>query len=185
MNKEAKKQLRSEYRAKRAQIPIGEKCKRDAEIADKFLNSDIYGQSNEILCYVSTKDEIDTRGIIITALECGKKVFVPKCTEQKGVMRFYRINSFADLKAGNYGIFEPTNTNSDNEWKPSNCSTVCVAPALCCDKSGNRLGYGGGYYDRFLREFNGKVVCLCYSHFSDVDLPVEAHDVPCDEVIKA
>ncbi len=184
MNKELKRQLRVEYRAKRVQIPAEEKRESDFNIAQEFLNTDVYLQAQELLCYVSTKDEIDTREIIADALRKGKKVFVPKCTEQKGVMLFYLIGSFDDLKVGSYGIFEPVNTSVDNEWSQTDKKSVCVVPALCCDRSGNRLGYGGGYYDRFLRNFNGKTVCLCYSRFSDVDLPFEEYDVPCDMVIK-
>lgn len=184
MNKKVKKQLRLEYRTKRAQIPETEKRKSEFNITQSFLNADVYLEAQEVLCYVSTKDEIDTRGIISDALRNGKKVFVPKCTDQKGVMLFYRIDSFDDLKEGRYGIFEPVNISADNEWRQTDKKSVCVVPALCCDRFGNRLGYGGGYYDRFLHNFNGKTICLCYSVFSNVDLPVEEYDIPCDIVIK-
>ena len=184
MKTEVKRQLRLEYRAKRAQIPEEEKRASDFKITREFLNTDVYLKAQEILCYVSTKDEIDTSGIISDALKNGKKVFVPKCTEQKGVMLFYRISSFDDLKVGSYGIFEPVNVCPDNEWRQTTKMSVCVVPTLCCDSAGNRLGYGGGYYDRFLRDYDGKTVCLCYSRFSNVDLPIEENDVPCNIVIK-
>lgn len=184
MNKEAKKQLRVEYRTKRAQFSAEEKQKSELNITRIFLNTYEYLQAQEILCYVSAKDEIDTRAIISDALKNGKKVFVPKCTEQKGIMFFYRINSFDELKSGRYGILEPTKTTIENEWKQTASNSVCVVPALCCDRAGNRLGYGAGYYDRFLQNYKGKTVCLCYSRFSDVDLPVDENDIPCDIVIK-
>lgn len=184
MNKEVKKRLRLEYKAKRAAMTAEEKRESDYVITQTVLNSGFYADSQELLCYVSTDSEIDTKNIIAEALECGKSVFVPKCTEQKGVMRFYRIKSSDDLVSGKYGIMEPADTDDDNEWKSSPKKALCIVPALCCDRSGNRLGYGGGYYDRFLREFGGMKVCLCYRRFADVDLPLEEHDVLCDAVIK-
>ena len=184
MNSELKKRLRFEYRAKRAQITADEKQMSDSAITQAVLSNCLYIQAQELLCYVSTDDEIDTKSIIFDALMRGKKVFVPKCTEQKGVMRFYRINSFDDLKIGKYGILEPVDTDFDNEWRQSKKNALCIVPALCCDSSGNRLGYGGGYYDRFLSGFNGKKICLCYSRFADVELPLEKHDILCDVVIK-
>lgn len=183
MYKDLKKKLRLEYREKRKQIPVGEKKKSDADITLRLLSSELYTQAQEILCYVSTGDEINTRDIISDALCRGKAVFVPKCTEQKGVMIFYKISSFDELRVERYGLLEPTNTSCSNAWSQSDKPALCVVPTLCCDRFGNRLGYGGGYYDRFLRDFNGKSVCLCYSRFSNVELPVEEHDVPCSDVI--
>ena len=156
----------------------------DIAITNALLGSVIYNESQELLCYVSTADEIDTVGIISDALERGKSVFVPKCTDQKGVMIFYRISSLDDLHVDRYGIREPIDTCAEKAWAQSDKSALCVVPALCCDSNGNRLGYGGGYYDRFLRGFSGKTVCLCYSRFSDIKLPVEEHDVICDAIIK-
>lgn len=183
MINEEKKKLRIEYRAARAKISGDEKQKKDFAITGNLLTNEVYTKAQEVLCYVSTGNEIDTRGIILDALRCGKRVFVPKCTEQKGVMKFCRINSFDDLCVGKYGISEPINTADDNEWQQSDEASVCIVPTLCCDRLGNRLGYGGGYYDRFLNDFNGKTVCLCYSQFSQAEIPLEEHDVPCDIII--
>lgn len=184
MNKEVKRRLRLEYKAKRSRIPADEKRERDLKITQTVLNSAFYAEAREVLCYVSTDDEIDTKGIISDALSLGKKVFVPKCTEQKGIMRFYQITSFDDLKLGKFNIPEPLNSYDDNEWQHSGKKVLCIVPALCCDRFGNRLGYGGGYYDRFLSGFDGKKLCLCYACFADVQLPLDEHDVFCDEVIK-
>ena len=183
MNNEVKKQLRAAYRAKRAQLSAEEKCMSDSKITRELLSSALYAEAEEILCYVSTDDEVDTRAIISDALTRGKSVFVPKCTEQRGVMLFYKIASLDDLKIDSYGILEPINPTPRSEWRQTGISSLCIVPALCCDRSGNRLGYGGGYDDRFLSRFNGKTVCLCYARFSDADLPVDDHDIPCDAVI--
>ena len=180
---EIKKGLRREYISKRDDIPVSVKKERDFNIAQQLLESDLYNQAQEILCYVSTEKEIDTRAIVDSALQDGKSVYVPRCTEQRGVMRFYRISSYDELKSGKYGILEP-DANDGAQWRQCDRNALCVVPALCCDRFGNRLGYGAGYYDRFLADFKGGTVCLCYSEFSDVDLPLDEYDIPCKVVIK-
>ncbi len=178
-----KKELRKQYAQKRADIPPREKTERDMKITQQLLESNFYVNAKEILCYVSTENEIDTTAIIEDAIKNGKSVFAPKCTGQKGIMKFYRIRSFDDLKSGKFGIMEPDSDKCE-EWLRSGENALCVVPALCCDADGNRLGYGGGYYDRFLSSFDGFTVCLCYREFSQVDLPCEPYDVACKAVIK-
>ena len=149
--------LRLEYRTKRAQLPSEEKLASDLQITRLVLENKAYDEAQELLCYVSTADEVDTRAIISDAFARGKSVFVPKCMEQRGVMNFYRIRSFDDLSLGKYGIPEPMNIQPDNQWQPSGNNAVCIVPALCCDERGNRLGYGGGYYAAHWREsYSGK-----------------------------
>ena len=95
-----------------------------------------------------------------------KSVAVPLCDTDKCTMEFYSISSFDDLESGAYGIYEPKKeclkiTADEN--------TVCIVPGLAFDKSGFRIGFGKGYYDRFLSEFKGESVGLCYDEcFSDI-----------------
>jgi 5-formyltetrahydrofolate cyclo-ligase len=87
-----------------------------------------------------------------------KRVALPRC-EGDGKMNFYYINSVNDLKKGAYGIQEPNEKCALFEGRDS---ALCIVPALSYDKHGHRLGYGGGYYDRFLSKFSGKTVGICY-----------------------
>ena len=102
-----KKQLREIYKNKRRLMLPQEKTALDDAVADRFLNSDMYKQCDELLVYVSLGIEVGTHSIISRALK-EKKVFCPKCYSEPNVMEFYRINSFDDLSPGAYGILEPS-----------------------------------------------------------------------------
>jgi len=152
----------------------------DVEIASRLLCSMEYMLAKTILTYVAKSTEIETRDIICAALTLGKRVAVPKC-EGQGVMKFYLINSLGDLKAGFRDIMEP-DTDKCRELSDFSDS-LCIVPGLSFDPQGQRLGFGGGYYDRFLMDYKGTTAGLCYSSFIKWDLPAEQHDIPVDILI--
>lgn len=173
-----KSDLRRELKNKRAHIQ--NKTEKDGLICRNFLNSEIYRSSAEILCYCSTGSEIDTSAIIHTSLRDAKKLFLPKCTDQNGNMTFYRVEDTNCLVKGAFGIYEP-----DDSFCPPAfefCNAVCVVPGLAFDKNGNRLGYGKGYYDRFLEKFTIISAGLCYNELISDILPAEKHDLPVDYI---
>lgn len=133
-------------------------------------------KAGSVFAYASTPIEVDTRRLISYCLETNKPVALPKSGESE--LSFYFINSSAELSKGRYGIDEPP------EAFPAvdDSNTLCIVPALCADGNGFRLGYGKGYYDRFLNGFNGQSVILCYSEFKR-DVPTEPHDVKADFTI--
>ena len=112
--------------------------------------------------YVSTPIEVDTRALINHSLKSGKKVAVPRCVPGTREMEFYYINSLDELEKGTFNVDEPNPDKSKaaTEFKKS----ICIVPALCFDKRGYRLGYGGGYYDRFLSKYNGYSIGICYNN---------------------
>ena len=155
-----KTHLRGEYRAKRTALLPEEKQRRDTAVAQAVKRLWQYCLNDTILIYVSTALEVDTRRIMIQAWEDGKTVAVPYCIPGTREMEFYRIKSFDDLHDGAFGVQEPT---PREENRVSDLSRgLCVIPALCYDDKGYRLGYGKGYYDRFLARFGGQRVGLCY-----------------------
>ena len=95
-----------------------------------------------------------------------------------GNMDFYYIESLSELSLGSYEIREPDPEKSEKVKDFSNC--VCLVPALAYDKNGYRLGYGKGYYDRFIKKFIIISVGLCYNEFLSDGLPVEKHDEAVD-----
>ena len=167
-----KEDLRKKYLDVRKNIL--KKDKKDEAIFRKVIKEEFVRKAKTILIYVSLKDEVDTRGLITYFLVSGFRVAVPR-VEGK-VMRFYYIESFDDLEKGYRNILEPT----------CNCTlvldfteTICITPGVCFNKEGYRIGYGAGYYDRFLAEKNIISIGLCYKeclideHFSDgFDIPV-------------
>ena len=125
--------------------------------------------------------EPSTRALIYAAWANGKKVAVPKCSEETTEMTFYYINSMDDVKSGYNGIMEPD---------PDTCEQVkdyshglCIVPGLSFDAEGYRLGYGRGYYDRFLKHFRGVSVGLCYTSYLKWKLPRGAYDVPVNLIV--
>lgn len=177
---EEKKAMRKHFREMREKMTAQYKRTLDVEIASRLLCSMEYMTAETLLIYAAKSTEIETRDIICAALALGKRVAVPKCCEE-GVMRFYVINSLDDLQEGFKGIYEPD---------PQMCAelrdydkSLCVVPALSYDPRGQRLGFGGGYYDRFLCDYKGITAGLCYQSFIKWDIPTEPHDVPVDILV--
>lgn len=174
-----KSELRCFYREKRKNIV--NKDLKDKQICDRFLNSNLYFCSETILCYAALKDEINTDSIIEKALKDGKSVAVPLCTDQNGNMEFYYINSLSELCEGAFGIREPDPDKSIKVDDYSGC--LCLVPALTFDKKGYRLGYGKGYYDRFIKKFIIFSAGLCYNELLSDALPAEKHDEAVDFIV--
>lgn len=121
--------------------------------------SDEYFSCDSVLVYMSKENEIDTKGIINAAFANKKRVAIP-VTNDDYSLDFYYINSLKETKLGKFSVYEPTTLSqpvTDFE------NSVCVVPSLCCDLAFSRIGYGKGCYDRFLQNYSGSKVCLCYA----------------------
>lgn len=159
--REYKKNLRTRYKNERLKLSPTEKQNLDEGVFNRFLKLNQYASSTTILAYVSTNIEVDTRKIIERALEDGKRVAVPYCVPDTRLLEFYLIDSLDDLTPGTFGVLEPTPDPEKRltDWEKS----LCIVPGLCFDFDGYRLGFGKGYYDRFLSEYTGIRVGICYS----------------------
>ncbi len=167
-----KSELRKEVKAQRRSI--ADKKSSDKRIADLLFKSEFYINADTILTYVSLPDEIETDYIIENALLNNKRVAVPYCVDDNGHMEFYLVNSLNDLQAGSFGVREP----DINKCKRLDTfeHSIIIVPALCFDKNGYRLGYGKGYYDRFLQNYPFISVGLCYNSLVKTQLPTDEHD---------
>ena len=152
-----KKTLRRQFLSERAAQSAADKQKADGEIARRVLESEAYRRAACVFAYVSTVQEIDTRALLRAALAAGKTVCVPLCGAA-GEMTARQIASLDELRPGAYGIEEPD--AAAREIVPDDIDLVLV-PALACDRQGYRLGYGGGYYDRFLCRTDAACMALC------------------------
>lgn len=159
--RELKWRLREQYRAKRLALSPEEKAQRDEQIACRVRKLWQYTRNDLLLIYVSLPIEVDTYRIVETALADGKCVAVPRCVPNTRDMEFYRISSLEELKAGTFGVLEPL--PREETLVTDFSKGLCIVPAFCYDYNGYRLGYGKGYYDRFLARFGGQIVGLCYS----------------------
>ena len=176
---EQKKQLRGELLRLRRETPRQQKQAIDRQICQHVINSPEYRQAQTIFAYWSTDEEIDTHAILADARQRSKRVCVPKCL--KGHRMIARqICSEADLTEQTFGIPEPG--EQCPEIAPEEID-LCLVPALACDASGIRLGYGGGFYDRFLPQTAACRMVLCAQERFLQQVPAEQHDMHCDCVV--
>lgn len=174
-----KNELRKEY--KKIRNDIKNKVKLSFQISDNLFNSEIYNNCESVFCYASFGSEADTTDIVLNSLARNKTVALPVCTDKNGNMDFYKINSFSDLIEGTYGILEP-DTNICEKIEPNN-KTLLTVPAVVFDKKGYRIGYGKGYYDRYLKKFNGISVGLCYNRCIIDEVPADKFDEKVDFIV--
>jgi len=179
--KKYKLRLRKNYRRKRENmVPILKEVK-DKKILKNLCILNAYKESKLILTYVSKNIEVDTYRIINKCWEDGKEVAVPACKVENKSMDFYKIKSLEDLEKGTFGLLEPILTKCEKV-----CSfnkALCIVPGFCFDQRGYRLGYGYGYYDRFLNHFNRTSIGICYSNFIRIKLPCGKFDKTVDYLV--
>lgn len=156
---EKKRKLRKEILAKRDSLSIEQRQKADIVMADRIIGHQWFYRAEVLLAFVDYGSEIGTEEIIAEALHKGKKVFVPKVEGEE--MVFYEITSLEELKEGYKGIREPAgNTESFVYEAYKERRVLLLMPGVAFDIYGNRMGYGKGFYDRFLAD---KEVLQTYS----------------------
>ncbi len=165
--------------AQRASQPAAEKSDIDRRITEHVLKNEAYRRASCVFTYVATPQEIDTHALIRQALADGKTVCVPLCGAQ-GDMTAHRIQSLDMLHKGMRGIAEPD--ESAPRVAPEEIDLIIV-PALACDRTGFRLGYGGGYYDRYLARSSALSIALCAEVRLLDHLPHEPFDQRCHWII--
>ncbi len=175
-----KKALRRELRLKRSEMPAKLRLSLSERIADRLISSEMYKNCDTVLCFVSTDIEVDTLKIINTALSDGKRVAVPRCIIWTHDMEFGVIGSVSELVHGFHDILEPP---FGCELTDGGENSICVVPGLAFDERGYRLGFGGGYYDRFLSDFRGVSCGVCFDSYLVKLLPCEDCDIPVDKLI--
>ena len=174
-----KSENRKVFSEKRKSIPVETKQIYDKSILSVIINSQIIYPFDKVLCYVSVNDEADTRALIDYLLEIGKDVYVPHCKNR--VMNFYQLNNTDELIEGAFGI--PTVDTSAKTPLVDFDKCICIVPALAFDMKGYRLGYGGGYYDRFLDGKNIFKLGISYEICLTQTLPCDPFDITVDAVI--
>lgn len=177
--------MRTEYMNLRRAIPAEEKAKLDKRISELFLASITYRYSKAVLLYAPLDDEIDVWGISKAALEAGKLVAFPRCNAEDNTMKYHIVKSLDELERSTFGILEPKAECEiyDYEKNAQNDHAVCIVPGVVFDKAGYRIGYGRGFYDRFLNKFEGVKVGFAYSDFIIKSVPRGRYDLACDVIV--
>ena len=177
-----KQRLREERLAAREVLSEQERSVLDDRITQKLLATSEYAEATTVLTYVSVSSEVSTRMFIESALRDGKTVAVPRCLPGH-CLEFVAITSLDQLIAAPFGLLEPPKESPALTEEQMDAS-ICIVPALLVDTKGYRLGYGAGFYDRFLSTYPGKKICLAYQqNLSQTMLPHTASDVAVDVVI--
>ena len=176
-----KRELRAKYRRIRERMDRTQKQEWDHMIFYRLIEAPFYKQAKTLFCFVSTAIEVDTIAILKQAFADQKTVAVPKCMDHNGHMEFFIIHSLDDLRADMFGLLEPDPTQCEKASDYSD--SLCILPAFAFDTEGFRIGFGKGYYDRFLQRFSGIKAGICYNNCMTNSLPHGKYDVPADFVV--
>ena len=150
------------------------------KICENTLKQILAVGATDVLMFSPIKKEPDLDKLAIRLLELGIGVFYPISHTDALNLTFHKITLLDDLKISTYGIKEPP----ENFTQYISCpSTVCLVPALAFDSLGSRIGYGKGYYDRFLSDFCGKSFGIVFHELFIDKLPTDEHDIPVDIII--
>ena len=173
MKAELRKQVLQEMKA----IPREQKQAIDQALTEGLLQHPFYQETNTIATYLSFPHEFQTQGLIEQALKDGKKILIPK-TYPKGRMDFVVYNPQQLVKTS-FGLLEP---QGDLEVVDASQIDLIHVPGLAFTREGYRIGYGGGYYDRYLKHFTGHTLSTVYPCQIRDFIP-EDHDIPVQEVL--
>lgn len=178
-----KPRLRREFEAIRQSVSPAERQEADRRLLAHLFDSPAWKAADTVLSYCSVRGEIDLSPVWEKATSEGKRYALPRTLTGagEGRMIFQYVKTQDDLLPGRYGLLEPSSVCDEvvNFDK-----TLCIVPGLAFDSQGYRLGYGGGYYDRFLAAQPSIIaVGLCYAVCLCERLPHDHHDVPVSYVI--
>ena len=173
MKSELRKQVLQEMKA----LPRQQKKAMHLALTDQFLKHPFYQEAKVIATYLSFPHEFQTQELIEQALKDGKKVLIPK-TYPKGRMDFVVYNPQQLVKTS-FGLLEP---QGDLEVVDASQIDLIHVPGLAFTTEGYRIGYGGGYYDRYLKHFSGHTFSTIYPCQIKDFIP-EKHDIPVEEVL--
>jgi 5-formyltetrahydrofolate cyclo-ligase len=180
MIRDQKNEIRELYRAKRQEMPREEKILRDEAICAAAEGLISFRFAEYVLLYAAMPDEIDVSRIAVTALEKGKKILFPRTDRKAHTMEYHIVESPDQLEPGNWGLLEPPAGLPVYDAEKSPGGAVCFVPGLVYDRAGYRLGYGKGFYARYLSRFSGCTIGVIYSDFILDEVPRGGYDVSVD-----
>lgn len=149
--------------------------------ACKIISSTpIFTHASTVLMYFPINNEISPLFLLEIALSQGKKVAFPVCDHQNNTLIFREIQGLDELTRSKFGLLEPLPTCKEIEMDEN---TLCLVPALAFSRNGSRIGYGKGFYDKFLKDFKGISLGISYSQLLFDKIPSENHDVPVNMIV--
>lgn len=178
---EPKNALREQFRQKRRSLSADERKAKDQQIQDALESMDAFKKAKTILFYVSNGEEVNTHRLIQKYLK-EKSIVIPRTLKKENGLALCRLTAWEALEPSHFGILEVP--SHDTNYVHESELDLAIIPGIAFDQNGHRLGYGGGYYDRFLKQLKKiKSIGLSY-HCQIIEaLPIEPHDVQVDWIV--
>lgn len=181
--KKEKDELRAKYLATRAAMDGEVRHARDSAVCRYAVGLMSFRYAEYVLLYAAKDNEISVNEIAAEAWRLGKKVAFPRCDKATHTMKYHVVSSLDELAVDSYGILEPSESAPVYDPSVEKGSAVCFVPGLLYDKYGYRLGYGKGFYDRYLSEFSGCKIGVVYSDYIMPQVPRGRFDVTVDVLL--
>lgn len=175
-----KGEMRTTYRRLLMEYPACERNTYTKKIVESLYQHDLWKNAQTIGITISEFPEIETKGIIERGWKEKKNIVIPKCKPRTKQMDFYTYNPGTVLESVYYGLKEPR-ADKEQKVEPGKID-VMIVPGLIFSKAGYRVGFGGGYYDRYLASFHGIKISLAFTMQVRDDIPTEEFDIPVDHI---
>jgi 5-formyltetrahydrofolate cyclo-ligase len=178
-----KKSLREKVLALRTELSLDERRKKSRMIQDRLISTQEFQEARTVMLFLNFRDEVETSDIAQTVIDLGKTLVLPRCAPKGIILPALIRNLDTDIEPGTWGIREPKKENLQ-QVNPLDIDCVIV-PGAAFDREGYRLGYGGGYYDRFFERLNKCTpkIALAFSCQVVPKVPVEPFDKKIDLLI--
>lgn len=172
-----KREIRKKYKTARHQMEQRQVSALSQEICKHIIESSIFQSAGHIFAYYPLGNEADVRPVVKAAWRMGKHVAFPKVFGD--VMRYFEISDFSQLHPGTFGVMEPEET-CPVDWNHA----LVLTPGVAFDQKGNRMGFGKGYYDKYLAKFPECItIGVSYGLQLAEQIPVEVTDIPLDYMV--
>lgn len=172
-----KAELRNELKLMRGNMPKDEAEKKSDIICQNFINSDLYKNARVIALYISIKNEVNLKKLIKRAFKDGKRVLVPITDKAKKEIYLSEIYINSDFENGDFNIPEPVDKSS------CQACDVMLVPGIAFTRMGERIGWGGGFYDRLIEKTDTVTVGVCYDFQIVEKIKKEPHDFSMDYIL--
>ncbi len=184
-----KAEIRKVMKDQRNTILENERKAYDAAILQHLISTHEYRHCQRFFCYISFGSELNTEKIILRALQEDKEVYVPRVEADRS-MEFYRLGDFNNLQPSSFGVLEPLQDEKkryqEQPFQDTLPTNLMLLPGLAFDIKGNRIGYGAGYYDRYLTRFPAKhfyKIAACYDFQLMEQIESYEYDIRADAII--
>lgn len=177
-----KKKIRNEIIKMREILSLELRKEKNELILKNLLESELYKKSTKIFTFINYGSEVETKNFINIALKDGKRIFIPKTIKATKEMKAVEISSLDNLKPDAWGILEPCDFEREIN---KNLLDLIIVPGAVFDRKGNRIGYGGGYYDRYFSNINLEInkIALAYELQLVDYIEAEEHDIAVNYII--